>query len=118
MLLLTPHMRILLAVKPEDFRKGIPGLMGLCKKHLEEDPFSGALFVFRNRKENAIKILTYDGQGFWLCMKRFSSGTLQWWSKSQKQLSKITANELQILLAQGIPSNANLGCDWLPITPE
>ena len=70
MLLLSPHMRILLAVDAIDFRKGIPGLMGVCKKYLQEDPFSGVLFVFRNNKETAIKALIYDGQGFWLIMER------------------------------------------------
>lgn len=115
MLLLTPHMRILLAVSPVDFRKGIPGLMGICKKHLDEDPFSGAIFAFKNRKERAVKLLTYDGQGFWLCLKKFSSGSLKWWPNNHTLLSSVTVHELQILLAQGIPSKANLGSDWIPI---
>ena len=116
MLLLTPHMKLLLAIKPVDFRKGIPGLMGLCKKSLNEDPFSGILFIFRNNKETSVKVLTYDGQGFWLCTKKFSSGKLKWWPTSQEQASEITSHELQILLAQGSPVNANLGEDWIPIS--
>jgi transposase len=40
---------------------------------------SGTLFLFRNRSGTAIKLLTYDGQGYWLCLKRFSQGKLQWW---------------------------------------
>ena len=76
MLQLTPQMRIYLAVSPVDFRKGIDGLASVCRRLLDLDPFSGGLFVFRNRKGTALKILVYDGQGFWLCMKRFSKGTL------------------------------------------
>jgi transposase len=116
MLLLTPHMRLLLAINPVDFRKGIPGLMGLCKNQLDDDPFSGTLFAFRNKKETSVKALIYDGQGFWLCMKRFSDGTLKWWPKSQEAAAQVTVHELQVLLAQGSPVNAKLGEDWAPIT--
>ena len=68
MIQLTPHMRILVAVEPIDFRAGIDGLAGACRRRLDADPFSGALFVFGNRARTAIKILVYDGQGFWLCL--------------------------------------------------
>jgi transposase len=60
-------MRILVAVEPADFRKGIDGLAGLCRQALKSDPFSGAIFVFRNRRGTAVKLLVYDSQGFWLC---------------------------------------------------
>ena len=69
MIALTPHMRILVAVEPIDFRSGIDALAQACRRRLELDPFSGALFVFGNRGRTAIKILVYDGQGFWLCCK-------------------------------------------------
>ena len=55
MIQITPHMRILVAVEPIDFRAGIDGLAAACRKRLEADPFSGALFVFRNRARTAIK---------------------------------------------------------------
>ena len=69
MLQITPHHRLLLAVKPVDFRKGIDGLAALCRLSLEEDPFGGTLFIFSNRSRRLVKILVYDGQGFWLCTK-------------------------------------------------
>jgi transposase len=71
---ITPHMRILVAVEPVDFRAGIDALVGVCRQRLESDPFSGGLFVFSNRRLSAIKILVYDGNGFWMCQKRLSSG--------------------------------------------
>ena len=79
MLQVTPQMKILLAVQPADFRKGIDGLAALCKLSLDQDPFAGTVFVFRNRRATAIKVLVYDGQGFWLCQKRLSSGRFHWW---------------------------------------
>ena len=56
----TPHMKILYAVEPVDFRKGIDGLAAICRRHLETDPFSGCMFVFGNKSGTAIKILVYD----------------------------------------------------------
>lgn len=77
MIQVLPQLKILLAYQPVDFRKGIDTLAALCKAELKEDPFSGALFVFRNRSGTALKLLSYDGQGFWLCHKRFSQGRLR-----------------------------------------
>jgi len=63
MLQITPHMRILVAVEPADFRRGIDSLARLCRESLGQDPFGGAVFVFRNRRATALKVLVYDGQG-------------------------------------------------------
>ncbi len=73
MIQITPQMRILLALEPADFRKGIDGLAQVCRGALKADPFSGVLFVFRNRRGTAVKALVYDGQGFWLCQNYLSS---------------------------------------------
>jgi transposase len=67
-------MQIILAVEPADFRKGIDGLAQICKSVLKSDLFSGYLFVFMNKSKTAIKMLVYDGQGFWLFQKRLSQG--------------------------------------------
>src|SRR3954462_3715446 len=79
MLQLVPQLRILLAVTPVDFRKGVDSLAALCRDQWQQDPFSGTLYVFRNRAATALKLLVYDGNGFWLCLRRFSSGKLLWW---------------------------------------
>jgi transposase len=76
MLQLVPQLRILLAVQPADFRKGLDSLAALCRGPLQQDPFSGTLFVLRNRTGTALKLVVYDGIGFWLCVRRFSSGKL------------------------------------------
>ena len=79
MIQIAPQMRIMAAIEPADFRRGIDGLARLCKEVLKQDPFNGWVFVFRNRSATALKILVYDGQGFWLCHKRLSSGKFRWW---------------------------------------
>ena len=77
MIQITPQMRILVAVEPADFRKGIDGLARLCQERLQQDPFSGWVFAFRNRRATAVKVLVYDGQGFWLCHKKLESEDTQ-----------------------------------------
>ena len=67
MLQLSPQSRIFLATQPVDFRKGIDSLAAVCRQVLDQQPLSGAVFVFRNRSATALKLLFYDGQGFWLC---------------------------------------------------
>src|SRR5262249_54043927 len=66
MIQIVPQLNILLAYEPVDFRKGIDSLVALCKTRLDQDPISGAIFVFRNRSGTALKLLVYDGQGYWL----------------------------------------------------
>jgi transposase len=108
---ITPQMRILVAVEPTDFRRGIDGLGGVCRRELERDPFSGCVFVFRNRRATAIKILVYDGQGFWLCQKRLSKGRFRWWPDG-KGTRELQARELQVVLWNGDPSRAKMGPLW------
>ena len=100
MIQVTPQMRVLVAVAPADFRKGIDGLARLAREELHHDPFSGCLFVFRNRKGTAVKILVYDGQGFWLCYKRLSTGRFRCWPSGPRPRS-LEAHELQVLLSAG-----------------
>jgi transposase len=112
MIQLTPHMRILVAVEPIDFRAGIDGLAGACRRRLEADPYSGALFVFGNRARTAIKILVYDGQGFWLCCKRLSSGRFAFWPDAGQPARVLQACELQLLLMGGDPKQARAAPAW------
>ena len=74
MIQLTSHMRILLAREPINFNKGIDGTAAVCRQQLASDPMTGTLFVFHNRKGTMLRILAFDGQGFWLMTKRLSSG--------------------------------------------
>jgi transposase len=118
MIQITPQHRLLLAVEPVDFRAGIDSLCAICKQKLIEDPFSGSVFVFTNRKRTAVKILVYDGTGYWLCLKRFSKGTLAFWPKKEGIIASMSAPHLHVLLAGGNPNEAYVPKDWRRVTPS
>jgi len=113
MIQLIPQLRILLACRPVDFRNGIDGLAALCKRELEENPFSGALFVFRNRRGTALKLLCSDGLGFWLVTRRLSQGHRRWWpTESDTPLRPLEAQQLSVLLDNGLPEQAKFAPTW------
>lgn len=113
MIQVTPQMRVLVAVEPADFRRGIDGLARLCRASLGADPFSGTLFVFRNRRATALKVLVYDGQGFWLCHKRLSAGRLRWWpARGGESARPLEAFEMQVLLSGGDPDSTRAHPVW------
>ena len=101
MIQITPQMRVLVAVEAADFRRGIDGLAQLCRVVLQADPFAGAVFVFRNRRRTAIKLLVYDGQGFWLCHKRLSKGRFRHWASGNGATRALEAHQVQLLLRGG-----------------
>ena len=100
---ITPQLRILVAVESIDARKGIDSLAQLCREKLDADPFSGCLFIFRSRSGKAIRILAYDGQGFWLATKRLSKGRFKWWPTGNEPAKTLQAHQAQLLLAAGNP---------------
>ncbi len=109
MLQVSPTTRIFLARKPVDFRKGIDSLAAVCRSVLGNDPFSGAVFLFTNRRRTAVKILTYDGQGFWLCMKRLSRGRFRWWPvDGAGAVRPLDVHELTVLLWNEDPTRLNV----------
>jgi transposase len=119
MLQITPQMKILVAVEPADCRRGIDALARLCQETLQHDPFVGTVFVFRNRKATALKVLMYDGQGFWLCQKRLSQGRFPWWpSAAEGNAQRLAAHELSVLLAAGNPLRTGAAADWRPVGPR
>ena len=111
---LTPQMRILAAIDAVDGRKGIDSLAALCRQKLQADPFSGCLFVFRTRSGSAIKILVYDGQGFWLATKRLSQGRFRWWPQSETASRRLETHQAQLLLAAGDP-DTEAAPQWRPV---
>ena len=112
MVQLTPQSRILLALAPVDFRKGIDGLAAVCRQTVAQNPLDGAIYVFRNRTGTTLKRLCYDGQGYWLCTKRLSQGRLRWWPRADGTTVRLVARELQVLLWNGCPDRAAMAADW------
>jgi transposase len=114
MIQVAAQMRILLAVEPVDFRRGIDGLARVCREVFHTDPFGGCIFVFRNKRSTSLKILAYDGQGYWICQKRLSRGRFRWWPQGDmsKGLRRLLAHELQLLIWNGNPSGGQVAPLW------
>ena len=118
MIQVTPQMRVMVAVEPVDFRRGIDGMVRLCREHLASDPFSGTVYVFRSRNGTSIKVLAYDGQGFWLCQKRLSTGKFRYWPKTQgAATTSLFAHELAVLLNAGDPNATKAAAPWRCVGP-
>jgi transposase len=119
MIQITPQMRVLVAVEPVDFRRGIDGIARVCRDLLRSDPFCGTAYVFRNRRGTAIKILLYDGQGFWLCHKRLSAGRFWCWpSADGNAATSLQSHELQVLLFGGDPTATKASPVWRSVSPS
>lgn len=71
-------IRVFVAIPPTDLRKGYDGLARLVQEAVKQDPLSGHLFVFANRKRDRLKILHWDRDGYAVWMKRLEKGTIRW----------------------------------------
>ena len=119
MIQVTPQMKIMVAIEPVDFRKGIDGLAAICRTVLASDPFEGQVFVFRNKRRTAIKMLLYDGQGFWLCQKRLSRGKFTWWpERDGSVVERLVVHELQLLMWNGDPRFGRAAAQWRKLVHE
>ena len=104
MLSFPPAVRIWLCVQPTDLRKSFDSLAELVRQHLEANPLSGHVFVFRNRRSDRVKLLYWDEDGFVIVYKRLEEGTFRWPALAAGQPSvALRAAELAMLLD---------GIDW------
>lgn len=116
MIQVTPQMRVLAALEPVDFRKGIDGLARVCRERLRSDPFSGCVFVFRSRDGRSIRLLCYDGTGFTLFHKRLSSGRFRHWPVGKDGVAaSMLAHEVHVLLCGGNPAATGALAPWRPL---
>ncbi len=98
----TGAVRVMVATKPVDFRKGAEGLAALVRESMGADPFSGTVYVFRARRADRIKLVYFDGTGVCLFSKRLEDGKFQWPAIADGVV-RLTAAQLQALLE---------GLDW------
>ena len=98
MILLTAQSDILIALPPQDFRCGIDGFAGLCRNKFKQNPQNGTFFVFINRAKTMVRVLAYDGQGYWLMTKRLSKGKFKYWPTGSDDLTAVAAKHLRQLL--------------------
>jgi len=99
MLTFPSALRIYLAVEPVDMRKQFNGLWSLAEEKLQENPRSGAVFVFANKDRDRIKLLYWDGTGVWVFAKRLEKGRFTWPSGSDRTKLALAPEALTMLLA-------------------
>ena len=104
------NTKIKVAIDPVNFRCGIDGISAYIRRDIGLDPMNGYLYVFRNKRMTMVRFLYYDGQGFYLCTKRLSSGKFPWWPKHGQ--SELSARQFQVLLWAGNPLVAEFAADW------
>jgi len=102
MLSIGPITKVYLRPGPTDLRLGFDGLYQVVRTVMGQDPQSGSVFAFCNRSRTRLKLLTWDGDGLWLCAKRLESGTFTW--TSDGPVNAITAAELWALVS-GLQTN-------------
>ncbi len=78
MIAVPAGIRVLVASRPVDFRRGADSLAALVREQLKHDPFSGTIFVFRSKRADRLKILAWDGSGLVLFRKRLEQGAFRW----------------------------------------
>jgi transposase len=98
MLNLPPAVRIFLCVEPADMRRSFDGLSTMAEHIVRVSPFSGHLFVFRNKRADRVKILYWDRSGFAIWYKRLEKGCFQFPCSDSKDCLEVEAMELAMLL--------------------
>ena len=98
----TGAVRVMIATKPVDFRKGAEGLAALVREEMKADPFSGAVYVFRAKRSDRLKLIFWDGTGVCLFAKRLEDGEFRW-PRIEDGVIRLTAAQLSALLE---------GLDW------
>jgi transposase len=112
MLQISPSAQIFVVHESVSFNMGFDGLIGFCRRILRVEPMTGAYLVFRSKTHKQLRVLVYDGDGWWLATKRFSKGSIKHWPKGSEQLSKVAARDLIILLWRGDPKGAAYSDFW------
>lgn len=98
MLSLPPSVRIFVSTRPTDMRKSFNGLINETRQMIEEDPLSGHLFVFFNRRRMMVKVLYWDRSGFCVWAKRLERGTFQLPRQNGETGMEMEAAELALIL--------------------
>jgi hypothetical protein len=98
MIQLSASSEIVVAISPQDFRKGIDGFVSVCRHDFGHNPKTGTIFVFINRSKTMVRLLSYENNGYWLMTKRLSKGKFTTWPKDKKTMTPLQAWQLRKLL--------------------
>lgn len=105
---------IFLATGVTDLRRGYNGLYALILEQLAQEPLSGAIYGFCNRRRDAVKLFCYDAGGWWVCAKRLEQGTFRWPASGERAV-QLTAADLHLLLSGIDPARTRLRRWWQPV---
>ena len=108
MIAVPAGLRVLVATRPIDFRKGADGLVALIREVLGHDPFCGTVYVFRAKRADRIKIVAWDGSGLVLFWKRLENGAFRW-PPVTDGVMRLTPSQLAVLVD---------GMDWSRLHPR
>lgn len=95
-------VKVLIATKPVDFRKGMDGLAALITAEFKLEPYSGVIYVFRAKRADRVKLLFWDGTGVCLLTKRLEGGKFRW-PRVEDGVMRLSSAQLSALLE---------GLDW------
>ena len=105
MIQLSASSEIVVAISPQDFRKGIDGFVSVCRHKFNHNPKTGTIFVFINRSKTMVRLLSYENNGYWLMTKRLSKGKFQTWPKNEQSMTTIQSWQLRKLLCSYLVEN-------------
>ena len=108
MIALHGDLKILVATQPIDFRKGVNGLVALVAQALQSDPYCGTIFVFRSKRNDRLRMLTYDGSGIVLVSKWLEAGRFTW-PPIREGAMRLSASKMAMLLD---------GLDWTRVAQQ
>lgn len=111
MLSLSSSDKVFLCIKAIDFRNQKKGLIKFTQQIIQQNPYNRTYFVFTNKRKDSVKILQYDGTGFWMHVKYLSMGKF-FWPKTIEDTVAMNPVELQVLLMQGNPVSASFQSEW------
>jgi len=113
MLTFNGNLKVYVALEPCDMRKNFNGLSAIARNHLKIDPLCGAAFLFTNKKHKLIKILYFDGTGYWVVAKRLERGTFSWPKDIEGDRRKLMLKPTALaMLADGIDLRDGLQRPW------
>src|SRR5664279_5387927 len=88
MIAASASVKVMVATRPVDFRRGADGLAALVREQLRHDPFAGTIFVFRSKRADRLKILAWDGSGLVLLWKRLEHNGFRWPPISERSTNR------------------------------
>ena len=105
---------IFLASGVTDLRRGVMGLYGLILEQLAQEPLSGAVYAFCNRRRDTVKLFCFETGGVWICAKRLEQGTFRWPGSGTRTV-QLTEADLHLLLSGIDPARTRLRQWWQPV---